>query len=246
MTKNIVWVAVCIMVAAVVSVGLVACGGKGSSEPAPSATTYSMSGTVTSSSIALQNATMTLSGAIAATSTTDASGNYTFTGLSNGNYTLTPSKTGYTFNPTNSTQTVNGANLTGVNFTASTPTVTANDYAGSWHGSGVSSSITGTNTFTSTLTLTSSLTGSYLNVFGIKTRHYNLTTPASISNGVISFNLPLAEENVSLATTDCNGWSVACTGTLSNDKTTLTNSCSGFFCGNGSASPGSFTDTLTK
>jgi O-glycosyl hydrolase len=51
--------------------------------------------------------------------TADASGNYTFAGLANGTYTVTPSKTGYTFTPTSRAVTLSGANRTGTNFTAS-------------------------------------------------------------------------------------------------------------------------------
>jgi hypothetical protein len=124
MRKGIVWTLVCIMVAAVVSSGLVACGSKSSSDPSPAATTYSITGTITSSSIVLQGVTMTLSGASAATATTDASGNYTLTGLANGNYTITPSKTGYTFNPTSLAMSINGADITVQNFTATANTNT--------------------------------------------------------------------------------------------------------------------------
>jgi hypothetical protein len=38
--------------------------------------------------------------------------------LANGNYAVTPSRTGYTFSPTTQAVTVNGANVTGLNFTA--------------------------------------------------------------------------------------------------------------------------------
>jgi len=60
---------------------------------------------------------MTLSGASSDNAITDASGNYTFTGLDNGSYTVTPSRTGFTFSPTDNTQTVSGADITTVNFT---------------------------------------------------------------------------------------------------------------------------------
>jgi inhibitor of cysteine peptidase len=60
---------------------------------------------------------MTLSGASSATTTTDNTGNYTVA-LDNGSYTVTPSKTGFIFNPASSPQTVSGADITGVNFTA--------------------------------------------------------------------------------------------------------------------------------
>ena len=48
----------------------------------------------------------------------DANGNYSFTGLANGAYNVTPGKTGYTFTPANQSVTVSGANQTGINFTA--------------------------------------------------------------------------------------------------------------------------------
>jgi inhibitor of cysteine peptidase len=79
---------------------------------------YNISGQVTSTGSGLAGVTMALSGASSATTTTDNVGNYTFIGLDNGSYTVTPSKTGFTFGPTDNTQTVSGASVTGVNFTA--------------------------------------------------------------------------------------------------------------------------------
>jgi fibronectin type 3 domain-containing protein len=79
-------------------------------------TTYSISGTV--SGATASGVTMTLAGAGTGTQTTDASGNYTFSGLVNGAYTVTPSKSGYTFSPSSLAVTVSGANQTGKNFTA--------------------------------------------------------------------------------------------------------------------------------
>ena len=80
------------------------------------AVTYSISGQVTSNGSGLSGITMALTGASSATAITDASGNYTFTGLDNGSYTITPSRTGFTFSPTNSPRTVSGADITAVNF----------------------------------------------------------------------------------------------------------------------------------
>lgn len=79
--------------------------------------TYSISGTITPTAGG-NGATVTLNGAASATTTANSSGNYTFTGLSNGAYAVTPSRTGYTFSPTSQSATVSGANVTGVNFTA--------------------------------------------------------------------------------------------------------------------------------
>jgi hypothetical protein len=50
----------------------------------------------------------------------DVNGNFTFTNVSNGTYTVTPTKAGLTFTPAAQSATVNAANLTGINFTATT------------------------------------------------------------------------------------------------------------------------------
>lgn len=81
------------------------------------AQTFSISGTI-SPVAGGSGATVTLSGAAAATTTADGMGNYMFTGLPNGTYAVTPSHIGYTFNPGIQTATVSGANVTGINFTA--------------------------------------------------------------------------------------------------------------------------------
>jgi Bacterial pre-peptidase C-terminal domain len=72
--------------------------------------TYSISGNAGTS-----GATVT-AGSQGATS--DASSNYTITGLANGTYSVTPSKSGCTFSPASASVTVTGANVTGINFTA--------------------------------------------------------------------------------------------------------------------------------
>ena len=84
-------------------------------QPVP---TWSISGTI-SPAASGSGATVTLSGPASAATTADAPGNFTFTGLANGTYTVTPSKNGFTFTPANQTVNVNGANVAGVNFTAS-------------------------------------------------------------------------------------------------------------------------------
>jgi uncharacterized repeat protein (TIGR01451 family) len=79
--------------------------------------TYSISGTI-SPAASGSGATITLSGAASTATSADNSGNYSFTGLANGSYTVTPTKAGFNFNPTNQTVTLNGANNSTVNFTA--------------------------------------------------------------------------------------------------------------------------------
>lgn len=86
------------------------------------ASSFALSGTV-SPTAAGSGATMTLSGASSATVTADSSGNYSFPNLANGSYTVTPSKTGYAFNPTFQSESINGANVPGVNFTGTSTAV---------------------------------------------------------------------------------------------------------------------------
>jgi hypothetical protein len=80
--------------------------------------TYSISGrfqTTVGSSIF--GVTVILTGAANRTTTTNGFGQYSFTGLANGIYTVTPSQTGRTFTPVNRNVTLNNANVTGQNFT---------------------------------------------------------------------------------------------------------------------------------
>ncbi len=84
--------------------------------------TFSISGTVTFNNAGLAGVTVTLSGAGSAAVMSDSSGNYTFSGLANGIYTITPSLAGFTFAPASSSQTIAGANITAVNFTATSTT----------------------------------------------------------------------------------------------------------------------------
>jgi hypothetical protein len=104
---------------------------------------YSISGIVTNSDNngeALHNVTMTLSGANSGTVTTATNGSYTFSGLANGGYTLIPSLSGYVFKPSSSSQTIDGKNITGLNFTAAvnpTPTYTISGTVTSSSGAGM-------------------------------------------------------------------------------------------------------------
>jgi hypothetical protein len=122
--------------------------------------TYSISGTVSPVSVG-NGATLTLSGPVSGPMTANSSGNYTFSNLPNGTYTVTPSKTGQTFTPASQTITVSGSSVTGVNFAAVTYALSGT----------VSPSSVGS---TTTMTLSGSATGT--------------TTPDS--NGVYTFNVP--------------------------------------------------------
>ena len=79
--------------------------------------TWSISGSV-SPAASGSGTLLNLTGTTTAMATADASGNYSFTGLSNGTYTVTPVKSGFTFTPVTQMVTIAGANVTGINFTA--------------------------------------------------------------------------------------------------------------------------------
>jgi len=86
------------------------------------APSYTISGTISPASNAA-GSVVTLSGAASPATTADASGNYSFTELPNGSYTVTPSSSSATFSPASQQVTISGASDGGVNFTA---TATAN------------------------------------------------------------------------------------------------------------------------
>jgi hypothetical protein len=75
--------------------------------------THNISGTV--SGDVQQGVTISAGGKSAIS---DASGNYTISGLVDGTYSVTPTLAGYTFSPTVANTTVSGADVAGVNFTS--------------------------------------------------------------------------------------------------------------------------------
>ena len=107
------------------------------------ATTYSISGTVTVNGVPLSGVSMALTGPVSKTVNTDSGGNYSFTTLGNGNYTITPSKSGYVLSPSNRSVTVSGANVTSQNFTAATYSISGTVTVNGAPLSGVSMALTG-------------------------------------------------------------------------------------------------------
>jgi hypothetical protein len=81
------------------------------------AQTWTVSGNVGTTT---PGVTVSLGGALSATAKTDSSGSYTFAGLTNGTYTVTPSLSGLAFTPTSLSVVVNGSDVTGENFSAQT------------------------------------------------------------------------------------------------------------------------------
>jgi hypothetical protein len=81
--------------------------------------TYGLSGLVrTSGGIGIAGVTMNMTGLKSATTITGSGGNYNFS-VTNGDYTITPAKTGCTFIPDNRPVTLAGSDVTGQDFTGS-------------------------------------------------------------------------------------------------------------------------------
>jgi hypothetical protein len=95
---------------------LTACGGGGGgSGSTPQGQGHSVSGNVTGAAGVI----VTLSGKASATTATDAAGDYQFRDLADGSYTVTPSLTGYTFDPASAEVSLSGADASGVDFAGS-------------------------------------------------------------------------------------------------------------------------------
>jgi len=119
-------------------------------------------------------ATVTLSGAASATTTADSSGNYSFAGLASGNYTLTPSKTGFTFNPSSQSTTLSAANVSGVNFTATKNAVPTFSISGNISPAANGSGATVTLSGAASSTTTADSSGNY-SFAGLASGSYTLT-----------------------------------------------------------------------
>jgi hypothetical protein len=141
------------LVALEVCLAIAGCGGSSSSDGGtPAATTYTISGTLSGAAVA--GVTVTLSGATSATTTTGSTGAYSFAGLANGTYTVTPSLAGHTFAPNSVVVAVSGASFPGHTFSPSSTPVTVS-----------SANVTG-QTFTATAVgnnIQTALQGTWLN-----------------------------------------------------------------------------------
>lgn len=112
---------------------LLACGGGGGgvgadsavttppaatvTQPAQPSATYAIGGVVrTANGAPLSGIQVVLSGATSTSTVSDANGAYSFSGLTNGSYLLTPSATGQALAPVATNVTVQGKSVAGVNF----------------------------------------------------------------------------------------------------------------------------------
>jgi hypothetical protein len=72
-----------------------------------------------SGNVGAANVTISYVGPTSGSVLSDASGNYSISGAQTGSYTVTPTKTGFSFTPVNQTVVVSGVNIGGINFTIS-------------------------------------------------------------------------------------------------------------------------------
>src|SRR5579863_7309920 len=133
--------------------------------------TFSISGTIAGAGGS--GSAVVLSGQSLATTTANASGAFTFTGLAKGNYTVTPSHTGFTFSPASLPESVTTANITGANFTATAIPPQTFSISGTITGTG-GSGATVTLTGTSVATATANTSGVYT-FTGLAKGNYTVT-----------------------------------------------------------------------
>jgi hypothetical protein len=118
--------------------------GSGTSTVTSTGASYSISGAVSG----ISDVSVTLNGASSNASSTDSGGNFGFAKLAAGNYTVSPSKTGYVFSPVSLAETVTSASLTDANFAAKASTTATYTISGTVSGSvaaGVIITLNGTN-----------------------------------------------------------------------------------------------------
>ncbi|MEZ5469812.1 MAG: carboxypeptidase regulatory-like domain-containing protein [Lysobacterales bacterium] len=154
--------------------------------------TYSISGQVTTSTGAAISGVTVSTGS--ASTTTDASGNYSIPNLVAGSYTLTPSRSGYTFSPTSRAVTIGSANVSGQNFTG-TATVSTYSISGTVSAS-TGGGLAGVTVSTGSASATTNSSGAYT-ISNLANGTYTLTpslsgytfSPASLSATVSGANL---------------------------------------------------------
>ncbi|WP_129630290.1 clostripain-related cysteine peptidase [Candidatus Oscillochloris fontis] len=132
---------------------------------------YSISGRITTSSGAGLGSVSVSDGT--RTATTNSTGDYTLSGVPAGNYTLTTSRSGYSFSPTTRSISVSG-NLTGQNFTGTLLTYSVSGRITTSSGTAIS----GVTVSDGTRTATTNSTGDYT-LSGVPAGSYTLTPTKS-------------------------------------------------------------------
>jgi hypothetical protein len=214
-------------------------------------TTYTIAGTLTGTGAA--GATVTLSGGSSATVTANSSGNFSFHGLANGTYTVTPSASGASFSPASQPVTINNGHALGLAFTGTGATFTLSGTISGAGGSGATVNLTGA----STASVTANTSGVYT-FTGLANGNYTVTptksgfamTPTSqavtISGANATANFSSAAQTFTLSGTISGVGGSGATVNLTGAKTaSVTANTSGVYSFTGLAN-GSYTVTPTK
>lgn len=209
----------------------------------PPPPTYSIAGTVSGTVAA--TVTVSLSGTSTAVTTTDGSGNYSFVGLSNGSYSVTPSKSGFIFAPTSLPVTISGASVPGQNFSSSpVPTFSIGGTISGAVASAVTISLSGA----ATASTTTDGTGNYI-FAGLANGSYTVT-PADSGFTFTPSNQPVTisgsnATGVNFAAAAVPTWSISGNITPTNLSTGATVTLSGATSGS-TVVDGSGNYTFTK
>ena len=171
-----------------------------------STSTHSLGGVISGPGAA--GAALALSGASTATITSDAFGNFSFSGLADGTYTVTPSQSGYLFSPTSQTVTISGAHNLGVNFNSAVPTYTI---SGAVSGApGITVALSGA----ATASVTADASGNY-SFSSLAVGTYTVT-PSNVGYAVTpsSQNVTISNASVSAVNFSATATAFAISGTI--------------------------------
>lgn len=172
---------------------------------------YSISGTITTSSgTPVANVNVDLTGGVTpANTTTDAGGNYHFTGLAPGNYTVTPTFPSGSFTPANAPVSIVDASATGIDFTLLVYSISGTvRTTGGIPVSGATINLTGA----ATMSAISDVNGNYT-FDGLMNGAYSVT--ASLANQTFAVStIPVTISNASAADQDFTVNTYAISGTV--------------------------------
>jgi hypothetical protein len=204
---------------------------------------------------------ITISGAGSATTLTNDSGNYSFSGLADGSYSATPSLSGYTFSPTSNLVAISGANATVSNFVATAvpapvapsalfiTSTTSTQVALSWTDNAATEEgfkierSTDNSTFTVIATLQpnsivftdTTITSNTYYYYRVKTYNSGGDSAASNAVGTTTHTIATLVSMLSIALNSMQGNEIQFTGTSSSPPYTITTDLIGFaFCMPGS------------
>jgi protocatechuate 3,4-dioxygenase beta subunit len=220
---------------------------------------YTLNGRIAEGTSGLGGVTVSLTGSKSATTTTDASGNYSFNVEAEGDYTITPAKTHYTFSPQPAIFHVLGGNRA-ADFAATlnrhSITVRVTDANGASL-AGATLTLTGAQTVTAATDASGGYTFSNLPAgvnytLAVSKNHYTFTTPTLAfndlgANQTASFGGKLNTHTLSGRVADVNnrpisGVAVALSGSQSANAQSDAN---GLFSFNALPAGGNYTITLT-